>query len=83
MPTKLPRINLTVDADVHARVKALAKAEGRSMSNYLLRLIEQNLSSVRETRPAWGRADSQSVISHDKRRTIRTRSEASGLTEPG
>ncbi len=35
MPTSKPRVGLTLDVEVYEQVKAIAKAENRSMANLI------------------------------------------------
>lgn len=46
--TKEKIINIRVDADVKKKAKELAANDGRSLSNWILRLIQREIKKARE-----------------------------------
>lgn len=52
MPTKLPRLNVTVTAEQHALLLELAALNGGSAAGYLRQMLDQATPLLRATVPA-------------------------------
>jgi predicted DNA-binding protein len=70
MPTKNPRLNVVLDAELYAVIKKIAKQQGKSMSVVAKELIEDALEKHEDlllSEMAMKReAKSKKPISHDK-----------------
>lgn len=73
MPTKLPRLNVTVTEEQHALLLELAKLNGGSAAGYLRQMLDQSTPLLRATVPMLRAAAEEMAL---------TREKAAGLLAP-
>jgi predicted DNA-binding protein len=50
MPTKKPRVSLVIPEHIKKDLENLAQEDGRSVSNYVLRIIEKEIARAKKER---------------------------------
>jgi predicted DNA-binding protein len=48
MPTKKPRVSLVIPEHIKKDLEKLAQQDGRSVSNYVLRIIEKEIARAKK-----------------------------------